>query len=76
MLALRDKPYLTDHERTARRVGRVAGVGGGCCWDLRGGAFRRRAETGSAGTPRIDVQGLGVGWSRRRQPSYGGADRV
>ena len=28
MLALRDKPYLTDQERQARRVGRVAAVGG------------------------------------------------
>jgi hypothetical protein len=28
IFALRDKPYLTDQERTARRVGRVAGVGG------------------------------------------------
>jgi len=28
MFALRDRPYLTDDERTARRAGRVAGVGG------------------------------------------------
>lgn len=28
MFALRDKAYLTDDERTARRAGRVAGVGG------------------------------------------------
>jgi Lecithin retinol acyltransferase len=28
MLMLRDKPYLTDDERAARQVGRVAGVGG------------------------------------------------
>jgi hypothetical protein len=28
MYVLRDKPYLTDQERAARRVGRAAGVGG------------------------------------------------
>jgi hypothetical protein len=28
MFALRDKPYLTDRERIARRVGRCAGIGG------------------------------------------------
>jgi hypothetical protein len=28
MFVLRDRPYLTDEERDARRVGRIAGLGG------------------------------------------------
>ena len=43
MFALRDKPYLTDQERAARRAGRVAGVGGAASGQRRR-SFRRCAR--------------------------------
>jgi len=48
LFVLRDKPYLTDHERTARRVGRVAGVGGAAVGTL--AAVHSVGALGVAGT--------------------------
>jgi hypothetical protein len=56
MLALRDKPYLTDQERTARRVGRVAGVGGAAV-----GTWAAVHSVGALGVAGYSAAGLSSG---------------
>jgi hypothetical protein len=56
MLALRDKPYLTDQERTARRVGRVAGVGGAAV-----GTCAAMHSVGALGVAGYSAAGLSSG---------------
>lgn len=56
MLALRDKPYLTDQERTARRAGRVAGVGGAAI-----GACAAAHSVGALGVAGYSAAGLSSG---------------
>jgi hypothetical protein len=56
MFALRDKPYLTDEERHARRVGRVAGIGGAAI-----GAGAAVHAVGALGVTGYSAAGLSSG---------------
>jgi Lecithin retinol acyltransferase len=56
LFALRDKPYLTDQERTARRVGRVAGVGGAAV-----GTWAAVHSVGALGVAGYSAAGLSSG---------------
>jgi hypothetical protein len=67
MLALRDKPYLTDQERTARRVGRVAGVGGAAA-----GTWATMHSVGALGVAGYSAAGLSSGLSALGSVAGGG----
>lgn len=56
MLALRDKPYLTGQERTARGAGRVAGVGGAAV-----GTWAAVHSVGALGVAGYSAAGLSSG---------------
>lgn len=69
LFALRDKPYVTDQERTARRVGRAAGVGGPLsglgrrCIPSACSASLATAPLGSRPAWRHSGASLAAGWS-------------
>lgn len=56
MFVLRDKPWIADHERNARRVGRVAGVGGAAL-----GVGIAVHSVGVLGVPGYSAAGLSSG---------------
>jgi hypothetical protein len=56
MLALPDKPYLTDQERTARRAGRMAGIGGAAV-----GTWAAVHSVGALGVAGYSAAGLSSG---------------
>ena len=65
--ALRDKPYLTDQERTARRVGRVAGVGGAAV-----GTWAAVNSVGALGVAGYSAAGLSSGLAALGSVAGGG----
>lgn len=67
LVALRDKPYLTDQERTARRVGRVAGVGGAAV-----GAWAAVHSVGALGVAGYSAAGLSSGLAALGSAAGGG----
>jgi hypothetical protein len=67
MLALRDKPYLTDQERTARRVGRVAGVGGAAI-----GTYAAVHSVGALGVAGYSAAGISSGLAALGSAAGGG----
>ena len=67
LFALRDKPYLIDRERSARRVGRVAGVGGAALGI--GAAVHSVSALGVAG---LSGAGLSSGLAALGAPAGGG----
>jgi Lecithin retinol acyltransferase len=67
LFALRDKPYLTDQERTARRVGRVAGVGGAAV-----GTWAAVHSVGALGVAGYSAAGLSSGLAALGSVAGGG----
>ena len=67
LYSLRDKPYLTDHERTARRVGRVAGVGGAAL-----GTWAAVHSVGALGVAGYSAAGLSSGLAALGSVAGGG----
>jgi lecithin:retinol acyltransferase len=67
MLALRDKPYLTDQERTARRAGRIAGVGGAAV-----GTWAAVQSVGALGIAGYGAAGLSSGLAALGSVAGGG----
>jgi hypothetical protein len=67
MLALRDKPYLTDQERTARRVGRVAGAGGAAV-----GTWAAVHSVGALGVAGYSAAGISSGLAALGSVAGGG----
>ena len=67
MLALRDKPYLTDQERAARRAGRVAGVGGAAV-----GTWVAVYSVGALGVAGYSAAGLSSGLAALGSVAGGG----
>jgi hypothetical protein len=67
LFALRDKPYLNDQERTARRVGRVAGVGGAAV-----GTWAAVHSVGALGVAGYSAAGLSSGLAALGSVAGGG----
>jgi hypothetical protein len=67
MFALRDKPYLTDQERMARRVGRVGGVGGAAL-----GTWAAVHSVGALGVAGYSAAGLSSGLAALGSVAGGG----
>jgi hypothetical protein len=67
MFALRDKPYLTDQDRTACRVGRVAGVGGAAI-----GTWVAVHSVGALGVAGYSAAGLSSGLAALGSVAGGG----
>jgi hypothetical protein len=67
MFALRDKPYLIDQERKARRVGRVAGVGGAAV-----GTWAAVQSVGALGVAGYSAAGLSSGLAALGSVAGGG----
>lgn len=67
MFALRDKPYLADQERAARRVGRVAGIGGAAV-----GTWAAVHTVGALGVAGYSAAGLSSGLAALGSVAGGG----
>jgi hypothetical protein len=67
LFVLRDKPYLTDRERTARHVGRVAGVGGAAV-----GTLAAVHSVGALGVAGYSAAGLSSGLAALGSVAGGG----
>lgn len=67
LFALRDKPYLTDQERSARRVGRVAGVGGAAV-----GTWAAVHSVGALGVAGYSAAGISSGLAALGSAAGGG----